>query len=128
MSTVNLPIGGISAVIITFLFTTPAQAVPVKASLKEKFLQMDIPGSFVIMGAIVCYILALQWGGQTKAWNSSEVIGTLVGFVLILAVWVAIEWYQGERAMIVGRLLKDRHIVSVLRASLPSLSLGSSSP
>ncbi|KAH6712870.1 putative HC-toxin efflux carrier [Leptodontidium sp. 2 PMI_412] len=111
---INLPIGGVSAAIILFFFTTPAQAIPVKATLKEKFLQMDMPGSFVVMGAIICYILALQWGGQTKSWNSSDVIGTLVGFVLILAVWVVIEWYQGERAMIVGRLLKDRHIWSAM--------------
>ncbi|CZS92185.1 hypothetical protein WAI453_000124 [Rhynchosporium graminicola] len=111
---INLPIGGISAAIILFFFTTPAQAVPVKAPLKEKLLQMDIPGSFVIMGAIICYILALQWGGQTKPWGSSEVIGCLVGFVLILALWVVIEYYQGERAMIVGRLLKDRHIWSAM--------------
>ncbi|KAK2625827.1 hypothetical protein QTJ16_005139 [Diplocarpon rosae] len=107
---INLPIGGISTAIILFFFTTPAQAVPVQVTLKEKFLQMDIPGSFVVMAGIVCYILALQWGGQTKPWGSSEVIGTLVGFVLIMTLWAVIEWYQGERAMIVGRLLKDRHV------------------
>ncbi|KAI9055863.1 hypothetical protein LZ554_000801 [Drepanopeziza brunnea f. sp. 'monogermtubi'] len=109
---INLPVGGISAAIIVFFFTTPAQAIPVKATLKEKFLQMDMPGSFVVMAGIVCYILALQWGGQTKSWGDSDVIGTLVGFVLIMILWAVIEWYQGERAMIVGRLLKDRHIWS----------------
>lgn len=109
---INLPIGGISAAIILFFFTTPAQAVPVKATLKEKFLQMDMPGSLVVLAAIVCYILALQWGGQTKAWSDPDVIGTLVGFGLILIAWAVIEYYQGERAMVVGRLLKDRHIWS----------------
>lgn len=107
---INLPIGGLSAVIIFLFFKAPAQAAPTKATLKEKILQMDLPGTFIIMAAIICYILALQWGGQTKAWNSSDVIGTLVGFVLILIVFAVIEWYQGDRAMIVGRLLKDRTI------------------
>ncbi|KAE9375543.1 putative HC-toxin efflux carrier [Stipitochalara longipes BDJ] len=107
---INLPIGGVSAAIILFFFSTPPQAVPAKATLKEKLLQMDLPGTFVIMAAIICYILALQWGGQSKAWNSSPVIGTLIGFVLILALFVAIEWYSGERAMIVGRIAKDRTI------------------
>src|ERR1700712_3448961 len=90
---INLPIGGVSAAIILFFFTTPSQAVPTQASLKEKVLQMDLPGTFVIRAAIVCYILALQWAGQSKSWGSSDVIGTLVGFVLILAVFIAIEWY-----------------------------------
>ncbi len=71
---------------------------------------MDLPGTFVIMGAIICYILAMQWGGQTKSWNSSSVIGTLIGFVVILTLFIIIEWYSGERAMIVGRIAKDRTI------------------
>jgi MFS family permease len=108
---INLPIGGVSAAIILFFFSTPPQAVPAKATFKEKLLQMDLPGTFVIMAAIICYILALQWGGQSKSWNSPSVIGTLVGFVLILALFVAIEWYSGERAMIVGRIAKDRTIL-----------------
>jgi MFS transporter, DHA2 family, glioxin efflux transporter len=107
---INLPIGGVSAAIILFFFSTPPQAVPAQATLKEKLLQMDLPGTFTIMGAIVCYILALQWGGQSKAWNNSSVVGTLVGFVVILTLFIVIEWYSGERAMIVGRIAKDRTI------------------
>jgi MFS transporter, DHA2 family, glioxin efflux transporter len=49
-------------------------------------------------------------GRQSKAWNSSDVIGTLVGFVLLIITFCVMEWYQGERAMVVGRLLKDRTI------------------
>jgi hypothetical protein len=62
------------------------------------------------MGATVCCILALQWGGVTKSWNDSTVIGTLVGFVLITALFIAIQWWNGERAVIVGRLLKNRTV------------------
>ncbi|KAG9233832.1 putative HC-toxin efflux carrier [Amylocarpus encephaloides] len=107
---INLPVGGISVAIILFFFKTPSQAVPVKATLKEKLLQMDLPGTFVIMAAIICYILALQWGGQTKSWGDSSVIGTLVGFVVLLIAFCVVEWWQGERAMMVPRLLKDRVI------------------
>lgn len=107
---INLPIGGLSAFIILIFFQTPKHVVPVEASIKEKILQMDLPGAAVILCAIICYILALQWGGQTKSWGSSDVIGCLVGFVLILILFAVIEWYQGERAMIVGRIAKDRTI------------------
>lgn len=109
---INLPIGGVAAAIIFLFFKTPAQAIPTPAPLKEKILQMDLPGTFTLMAAIVCYILAMQWGGQSKAWSSSEVIGCLVGFVLILGLFVVIEYFQGERAMIVGRLIKDRTVWS----------------
>ena len=107
---INLPIGGIAAGIILLFFTTPSAAVPVPASLKEKILQMDLPGTFTIMGAVICYILALQWGGQSKAWNSGSVIACLVCFGVIVVLFGVVEYYQGERAIIVGRLLKDRTV------------------
>ena len=105
---INLPIGGFAAAVIFLTFTAPAQAKPMEATKKEKFLQMDFIGTFTIMAAIVNYILALQWGGITKAWSDSTVIGTLVGFVLLLIVFGINEYYQGERALLMGRLLKKR--------------------
>lgn len=107
---INLPIGGVSAAVILFTFTTPKQARPVKAELREKILQMDFPGTFALMGAVVCLLLALQWGGVTKAWGDSEVVGTLVGAVVITAAFIAIERWQGERAIFVPRLLKMKSI------------------
>jgi len=107
---INLPIGGISAGIILLFFKTPAKAAPAKATLKEKILQMDLPGTFTVMAAVVCFILALQWGGQSKKWSHPDVIGTLVGFCLLSILFLIIEYYQGERGIIVGRLLKNRTV------------------
>ncbi|KAI1499286.1 putative efflux pump antibiotic resistance protein [Biscogniauxia marginata] len=105
---INLPIGGVSAFIIFFFFHTPAAAQPVKASLKEKILQMDPLGATLMIGCIISYILALQYGGQTYAWNSSVVIGLLVGFVVMLIVFTITQIVQGERSMMVPRVLKKR--------------------
>ncbi|KAF2094033.1 MFS general substrate transporter, partial [Rhizodiscina lignyota] len=107
---VNLPIGGASAALVVLFFAAPKKAKPVPAPLKEKLLQMDLLGTFVLMAAFVCLILALQWGGVTKSWGNSDVIGVLVGFVLILILFIGIETWQGERALIVPRLVKQRTI------------------
>ena len=72
---------------------------------------MDPLGAFTIMAAVVCYILALQWGGTTKSWGSSPVIGTLVGFVLLMIAFGVIEWWMGERAVLQGKFLKQRAIL-----------------
>lgn len=66
---------------------------------------MDLVGGALMMGLITSCILALQYGGQTHSWRSSEVIGLLVGFCVIVVVFVAWEIYQKERAMIVPRLV-----------------------
>jgi MFS transporter, DHA2 family, glioxin efflux transporter len=71
---------------------------------------MDVLGIITIMAAVVCYILALRKAGISYAWNSSMVVGLLVGFVLLIALFAAIQCRLGERAMVVPRLLRDRGI------------------
>lgn len=107
---INLPIGGVSAFVILLFFQTPSGAKPVEASWKEKLLQMDLVGTAMIMGAVVAYILALEYGGQAKTWNSSEVIGLIIGFVVISIAFGVWEFLQGERAMVVPRLFKQRPV------------------
>ncbi|KAJ5836531.1 Major facilitator superfamily domain general substrate transporter [Penicillium robsamsonii] len=107
---VNLPIGGVAAATIFFLFKTPSSAAPAKATPKEKFLQMDLVGGALMMGLIISFLLALQYGGQTHSWKSSEVVGLLVGVFVIVPVFVAWEYYQKERAMIVPRLFMKSYI------------------
>lgn len=103
--------GGLSAIIIFFFFTAPPAAKPAKATWREKFLQIDPLGTFIIMAAVVCYLLALQWGGVTKAWSSADVVGTVVGFGLLVVLFIINEWWMGERAVLQARLLKQRNIM-----------------
>lgn len=72
---------------------------------------MDLPGTFIFMSALVCLILALQWGGATKSWGSADVIGTLVGFGVIIIVFIGLEIYQDERALLVPRILKQKSTI-----------------
>lgn len=60
---INLPIGGVSGLIILLFFTTLSDSKPTPASFLEKVLQMDIFGVLLITGAVISYILALQHGG-----------------------------------------------------------------
>ena len=115
---INLPIGGISAFIILFLFHTPSNAKPVEASWREKLLQMDPLGVIMMMGAFVSFILALEYGGQAHPWNSSVVIGLLVGCAAILITFTAWEIFQGDRAMVVPASPSSDQ--SLLAASSPS--------
>lgn len=97
--------------ILFVFFQAPAASKPVKATWREKILQMDPLGTFIIMAAIICYILALQWGGTTRAWGDSTVIGTLVGFVLLLITFGVNEYYMGDRALLQGSLIGNRAIM-----------------
>lgn len=96
-------------VILLFFVNQPSKIRPV---WRQMLVEMDLVGMTLIIGAVTCYILAMQWGGVTKAWNSSEVIGTLVGFVLMTIAFVAVEWYQGEHAMLHPRIMKRRTVIA----------------
>ncbi|GAW23750.1 hypothetical protein ANO14919_133260 [Xylariales sp. No.14919] len=50
--------------------------------------------------------LALEYAGQSYAWNSGVIIGLLVGFGIITIVLITWEWFQGDRAMIVPWLIR----------------------
>lgn len=108
---INLPIGGVSAAIIFFMFRTPAHAKPRQATLKEKILQLDLSGTALLLCAFTCIILALQWGGVTKPWNSADVIGTFVGFGLILIAFAVNEYFQGSRALFAPDLIASKTLI-----------------
>ncbi|RDL36306.1 Uncharacterized protein BP5553_05658 [Venustampulla echinocandica] len=107
---INLPVGGLAAAILVIFFNLPAHVKPAKATLREKFLQMDPIGIALIMAAVVCYILALQWGGVSLPWSNSKVIGLFVGFGLLMVCFCIDQYLLGERAMLPPRLLKNRYI------------------
>jgi MFS family permease len=108
---INLPIGGVSAALIAIFFKAPPQARAKNVPYKEILLQMDPSGIVLLLGAILCFLLALQWGGSAKAWGSADVIGTLVGFGLLLIAFTINELWLQEKAMIPPRLLKGQTIL-----------------
>ena len=107
---INLPCGALAAASIFFFFQSPKVVKPVEASMKEKLLQMDIPGFLIITAAVVCYLLTLQWGGVIKAWGSADVVGTLVGAFILFLAFLANEYYQGKRSLLQSKILRNRTV------------------
>lgn len=81
-----------------------------KATFREKLLNMDILGIVTIMSSVICYLLALQKAGITYPWKSAMVIGLLIGSILLFIIFIILQVRLGERAMLVNRLVKDRTV------------------
>lgn len=71
---------------------------------------MDPIGFVLLLGGIVTYLLAVQYGGVTKPWNSATVIGLLVTCIVAFILFGFIEMWQGERATVIPRLFKKRFV------------------
>lgn len=71
---------------------------------------MDPIATVITMGALACLLLALQYGGVTHAWDSSVVVGLLVGFAAMVIALIIAEIWQGERAMLTPRIMRKRTV------------------
>lgn len=84
-------------------------------------LHLDLIGTGILLCAVVMILLALQWGGITYAWGSGTIIGLLVAFVVITAIFGAWLVYRGDQGLIPARILTQRTIIA---ASIAALALG----
>jgi hypothetical protein len=57
-----------------------------------KLKKIDYLGLIFFLGACVCIILALVWGGSAYPWNSAVIIALLVVGVLLLITFLLTEW------------------------------------
>lgn len=117
---INLPIGGLSIAVIVLILKVPKKSVS-NTSIWERIKQLDLIGASLLIPAIVCLLLALQWGGNKYPWNNSKIIGLFVGFGLLVILFAASQIYLGEKATLPPHILKKR---TVLAASLFALFFG----
>ncbi|KAF7364978.1 Major facilitator transporter-like protein [Mycena venus] len=116
---INLPLGGVSICGVLFLLKAapPLGSDPSKRSTRDilqQTLQLDFVGVTLVAGAITCMVLALQWGGNTKAWNDKAVIICFVFAGVLTGVYVVWEIYLGERAMTPTSIFKSRSVWAIL--------------
>jgi uncharacterized membrane protein len=72
---------------------------------------MDLLGALFLISAIVCLLLALQWGGITYPWSNSKVWGNLLGFGLLISTFTAIQFWRGEKATLPPRIMLRQRTV-----------------
>ncbi|KAI9844054.1 MAG: hypothetical protein M1838_002345 [Thelocarpon superellum] len=107
---INLPFGGIALATVFLFFKNPKRRVN-NLSLGQKIQEIDLLGAAFLICGIVCLLLALQWGGTTYAWSDSKVWGCIIGAGLIILVFIALQFYRGDRATIPPRIfLRQRSV------------------
>jgi hypothetical protein len=73
---------------------------------------MDPVGAMFLIGAIVCLLLALQWGGLQHPWSNSKVWGCFLGFGFLISIFIVLQLRLGDSATIPVRVLKQRTIAA----------------
>ncbi|KAJ2258016.1 hypothetical protein GGI13_000733 [Coemansia sp. RSA 455] len=108
---INLPISGIVLIIVVFFLRLPQP----QGSLWGKLKKVDFLGSAVLIGAVVMLLLALTWGGKDFPWSSARVICLLIFGVILLVVFLLIEWKTSADPTVPIPLFRIRNVsMSVL--------------
>ncbi|KAL2855149.1 major facilitator superfamily domain-containing protein [Aspergillus pseudodeflectus] len=134
-----LPLGAIS--IALNIFVMPAvPALPLEQDLQEKlqarlrlvsnrewnnvtpnqagWLLVDWLGFIVVTSSLVCFVLAMQWGGSTYAWNSTTVIGLFVAFAGLFVVFTCTQGFFALFPLMPFRVLRNRTVVGACMMAL----------
>lgn len=93
---INLPFGAVGLLAVLFIFKVPPSTNRSSLSIWQKLARIDLVGAFFLIPGIICLLLALQWGGTTYPWSNSKVWGCLLGFALIIAVFVVLQIRRGD--------------------------------
>ncbi|KAN0067848.1 Major facilitator superfamily domain containing protein [Elaphomyces granulatus] len=120
---INLPFGAITALFIIFFFKTPGHRGKTQATFMQQLQQLDLEGTILFLPAIICLLLALQWGGSKYEWNDARIIVLFVMFGILIAGFVAVQIWKQERATVPPRIAKNR---SVWASAWFGASLGAS--
>ncbi|POY74249.1 hypothetical protein BMF94_2687 [Rhodotorula taiwanensis] len=103
---------GVGAMLLVVFLCHPVP-IPQTLTVRQRLARMDFAGAFILLGAMICLLIALQEGGITSAWSSAKMIGLLVGFGGLMVVFFVLQAYLGDRSSISIRLLMDRSLAAV---------------
>ena len=106
----NLPIGGLTIVIIHLFLELPRDEDKKVMSFREQVDKLDPIGTVCLLSGTVCLLLALQWGGSTYAWNSGRIIALLVVFGVLTIAFVGVQIWLQEQATVPPRIAKNRSV------------------
>ncbi|KIV83596.1 hypothetical protein PV11_05609 [Exophiala sideris] len=107
---INLPIGGVTMVALAFILRLPS--IQKKSTFKEQLQRLDPIGTSLFIPAIVCLLLALQWGGTTYSWANARIIVLIILFVLLFTGFVFVQRWRQDNATVPPHIIKHRSVAA----------------
>lgn len=98
---------------VVYFFFQPQDTHPSsRLPFREKWRQLDLLGTAIVIVCIACLLLALQWGGSRYAWSSWKIILLLAMFAILAIAFVVVQVVRQELATVPPRIIKRRSVAS----------------
>lgn len=92
-------------------FFKPKKNLTSGDSFLKKIFGLDLGGNALLLASAIMLFLALQFNNLGYAWSSARVIGLLVGFGVVLLIFVGWQHYQGDRALMPPKIMLQRTVL-----------------
>ncbi|MBX6767134.1 MAG: MFS transporter, partial [Actinomadura rubrobrunea] len=79
---INIPLG-----VLAILLTATTLRLPTGPHRTR----LDLPGSALVVAAVIALMLAVEWGGREYDWDSATILGLLAAAVVLFAAFV---WWE----------------------------------
>lgn len=89
---------------------------------KARIKEFDLLGTVFFIPAVICLLLALQWGGTKYEWSSWRIILLFCFFGVLIAIFIVIQFWKQDTATIPPKMMKKR---SMWAAAMFSFCMGS---
>ena len=78
--------------------TRPDSGLTRKQYIWKLLRDLDLPGVTLLLGALICFFMACGEGGVKagREWNSSTIIGLLVGSGVLTIALIINEYFHGQ--------------------------------
>ncbi|PYI12251.1 MFS general substrate transporter [Aspergillus sclerotiicarbonarius CBS 121057] len=121
---VTIPVAAYTFLLVLLLFKDIEAPADAELSLREKLSALDLPGVACFVPAVVCLVLALEWGGTSYSWSDFRVLLPLTLAAPLIGAFVGCGLWRGKKATVPLRLLGQRTVfASVLYAGFASAGL-----
>lgn len=101
-----------------FLLPNHVDPRPEVTSLRARLAEIDYVGNVLLIGGLVCFILAINWGGVVYPWNSGQVIGCFCAsgalFILLAVQQVRAVATTPARRIVPVQLLNNRSVLMLV--------------
>ncbi|KAJ5748461.1 uncharacterized protein N7511_010157 [Penicillium nucicola] len=109
---INLPIGGFTLVVLYLFLVVPPPRDSSIYTWTRQILRLDPLGGVLFLCAVICFLLALQWGGTTFAWANGRIIALFVMSGVLMIAFVGVQIWLKADATVPPRIFNQRSIVS----------------
>ncbi|OLN93250.1 putative HC-toxin efflux carrier TOXA 22 [Colletotrichum chlorophyti] len=108
---INLPVGAVTILAIARFFPDPVRSVP-QQTWRTRLRQVDPLGNVLFPSAVVCLLLALNWGGIKYPWASARIVVLFLVFGGGMSAFLYLQHLGQENATIPPRIFRKRNIWS----------------